>query len=270
MNDDLDRIIADGLRHRAEAMPVDPIGYGDVEHRITRKRQRTATFAAAAVMVPAAVGLGWLVGHRDDRGIRLGAATVPETTWFDATTTTAVYPSSASYRCQGELGSDGVFTYFQYCEYVDTGVSTTIDHLPPPTTSGSSDPSLADHVLVVDASGGTPGVLNDLAARGLTPHYELPATRTLEQTMVMPTGADVALAYQLLPIVGVGGFDTWDPTIIGGTMPDGIVAVLVIGQDWPAVGQGVATTTTVVCTPTTPFDAGIPVTTIEPATTVAC
>ena len=67
--------------------------------------------------------------------------------------------------------------------------------------------------------------------------------------MIMPTGADVEIAYGLMPWLGIGGFDTWSPDLIDGSLPDGIAAVVVIGADWfsryESSGCDVATTTTV-------------------------
>ena len=49
--------------------------------------------------------------------------------------------------------------------------------------------------------------------------------------MIMPIGDDVTLATQLAELVPVGGFDTWDSSLIDGPVPDGVTAVLVLGID---------------------------------------
>lgn len=244
MNDDLDRTIAEGLRRRADSMPMMPLGMGDVQRRITRRRQRTATLAAAAVMVPAVVGLGFLAGRRGDAQQAVGAP--PETTILMATSTT-MQPSAgpASYRCQGEVADDGVFTYYQYCEYIDPAappMTTTFVTIPQPTTT-TIDPQLPDGTLVViDATGGLP-VQEILESRGVAFSEVMPARRVVAQTMIMPIGDDTTQAERLAELVPVGGFDTWDSTLIDGPVPDGVTAVLVLGAD--ALDYHALTTTTV-------------------------
>lgn len=267
MNDDLDRTIAEGLRRRADAMPASPLGFGDVQHRIARTRQRTATFAAAAVMVPAVAGLAYLVGHREDRPLASGS---PETTILATATTAPSLLSPASYRCQGEVADDGVFTYYQYCEYIDQGVPpmTTTFVTMPPMTTGLASP-LERTLLVVDATGGLP-IDQVLSSRGLTSYASLPASRTLEQTMIMPIGDDVTLATQLAELVPVGGFDTWDSSLIDGPVPDGVTAVLVLGTDALDYYAPASTTTMpgVFCPP---FTTVLPTatTTLDPTTTTS-
>lgn len=281
MNDDLDRTIAEGLRRRADAMPASPLGFGDVQHRIARTRQRTATFAAAAVMVPAVAGLAYLVGHREDRPLSVGA---PPMTTVEPTTTTAPGPFPYGYRCQSLQSQDETWTYYAYCEPVTPDgvpMTTTFVTMPPEfaTTTTSIEPLdvlFGGELLVVDATGGLP-IEEILASRGITTYSALPGQRTVEQTMVMPIGDDPALATRVTELVPVGGFDTWDSTLIDGPVPDGVTAVLVLGADaldyyaptpttWP--GAYCATTTTSPATSTTTLDAAT--TTFAPATTTIC
>jgi hypothetical protein len=68
---------------------------------------------------------------------------------------------------------------------------------------------------------------------GVTPRYAMVATRTFDETMVMPLGADVTAAFGLLERFGVGGFDTWTPDLVAEQVPDGVTVVLVIGTSGP-------------------------------------
>ena len=276
--DSFERALADSLRRRADGVPAAPLGYTDVQRRIVHRRRRTATMAAAAVTLPAVIGLGFLAGRStgDERiatdGVAMfGETTVPvaTTTTFagvmPATTTTIVgefMPSGAMYRCQGPpIAVDDVWQYFGSCEYVQpaseydpglvppttTGALSTEQFqtttLPPTTTiveptiagSGSSiDPAVpAEQVLVVDASGGVASMTEVATLLGVTPRYAMVATRTFDETMVMPLGADVTAAFGLLERFGVGGFDTWTPDLVAEQVPDGVTVVLVIGTSGP-------------------------------------
>lgn len=265
--DPFEREIVDSLRRRADEVPATPLGYTDVQRRIVQRRRRTATMATAAVTLPAVVGLGYLAGRREAGDSDLAFA--PITTVFGAATTSVPVttvpsggvPFGASYRCQGELGGDGEFRYFTYCEYVEgVGVATTVDlgfvpqtttTLPPTTTTlpmvttspptttivGDATPVdpavLADQVLVLDASGGVASMTEVASILGVTPRYAAVATRTVDETLVMPLGADVTVAYELLARFGVGGFDTWTPDLVATPVPESVAVVLVIGTNGP-------------------------------------
>ena len=195
-----------------------PKGYGDVNRRIVRRRRRSATTATAAVTMPALAAMGWAVSRPDPAPIATGDGSEIFDPAF-ATTTTSPGSPGLGYRCMGELGGDGVWTYYEYCE-APVGVQTTL--VPPTvalqtTTLAYDTASIVEGVLFVDGSGGL-DFRNDLTARlGVTPRYELPATRPVERTMVMPTGADADVGYAMLSILGVGGFDSWTPDLIGGS-----------------------------------------------------
>lgn len=275
--DSFERELADSLRRRADGVPAAPLGYTDVQRRIVHRRRRTATMAAAAVTLPAVIGLGFLAGRStgderiaSDGAVMFGGTTVPvPTTSFPtmiATTTIvgAVMPVGATFRCQGPpVATDEVWQYFAYCEYAqpepvydpayDPGLvpQTTTIPLPvepfPTTTTfpavttslapppGSTiDPAvLTEQVLVVDASGGGASMTEVAALLGVTPRYAMVGTRTFDETMVMPLGADVTAAFALLDRFGVGGFDTWTPDLVAGAVPDGVAVVLVIGTSGP-------------------------------------
>jgi hypothetical protein len=227
---DLDRVIEDSLRRRAAALPAVPKGYGDVNRRIVRRRRRSASMATAAVTMPALGAIGWAVTRPEPTPTATGFSAEGFDPAFQTTTTS---PAMA-YRCMGQFSNDGVWSYFEYCEPA-YGVDTTL--VPPTfplqtTTSVYDMASIVDRVLFVDGSNGL-DFRNDLTARlGVTPRYELPATRSVERTMVMPTGADADVGYTMLSILGVGGFDSWTPDLIGGAVPDGVSVVVVIGTDW--------------------------------------
>lgn len=275
MNDDLDRTIADGLRHRADAMPVTPMGLANVQHRITRARQRTATFAAAAVMVPAAVGLAYVVGHRgDERPVSLG--TPPMTTIVPMATTTTSGEFPYGYRCQSLQSQDEVWSYYAYCEPVTPNgvpMTTMFVTLPPELAPTTTDALLGGSLVVVDATGGLP-VQEMLATRGIVTYELLVGQRTVPQTMVVPIGDDLVLASRVLELVPLfAGFGTWDSTLIDGPVPDGATALLVLGAD--AFDHFAPVTTLppdVPCTPGGPPTSFPPVPTstitLEPMTTL--
>jgi len=257
------RELADSLRRRADGVPAAPLGYTDVQRRIVQRRRRTATMAAAAVTLPAVIGLGFLAGRTTgDSGtatdrVVFGETTVPVPSTSSpamlSTTTTitgAVMPAGATFRCQGPpIATDEVWQYFGYCEYAydpsyDPGLvpqttiaAPTIDPFPTTTTypTGSTiDPAvLADQVLVLDASGGVASMTEVAALLGVAPRYAMVGTRTVEETMVMPLGADVTAAFELLERFGVGGFDTWTPDLAATAVPEGVTVVLVVGTSGP-------------------------------------
>ena len=137
---------------------------------------------------------------------------------------------AGQFRCVGNTGADDQgYTYFEYCE--PTGyVTTTI--VPPAAVVGLS-------VVIVDASGGQDASAQDMLSRlssaGFGPIRLITAARTVEQTMLMPTGDTSRLAI-LQQLTEIDGFDTWTPNLIDEALPQGAVAV-VIGQDyWERMG----------------------------------
>ncbi|MFN8021825.1 MAG: hypothetical protein U0Q03_09890 [Acidimicrobiales bacterium] len=260
--DAFDEAVEAALRRRAGEVPSTPLGYTDVQRRIVQRRRRTATWATAAVTLPAVVGLGYLAGRRDTGGTPIGGpvSTAPwevTTTTYDptlgpATPMTTVIgeavPGAAFYRCQGPMvAADEAWDYYGYCEYVwpsdqvepsfvpqttTTDVGPTTTTMPPVATTvvAPIEPAtLVEQVLVVDASGGSVPMTDVASVLGAPPRYAVVATRTVDETQVMPLGADVGAAFDLLQRFGVGGFDTWTPDLIGVEIPAGVTVVLVIG-----------------------------------------
>ncbi len=105
-------------------------------------------------------------------------------------------------------------------------------------------------VLVVDGSGveGAVAAVSEIvAAIGDVDFTVTPATRPVEQTMVMPVSDGIGLSSALAGKLSVGGFDTWTPDLVSIDTPlDGVVTVVVIGADWPDRWAASNTTSTTV------------------------
>ena len=156
---------------------------------------------------------------------------------------TAPCQPTGQYRCLGNNGTDDQgYAYFEYCE------PWTAGGLPYPTTTTVP----AGFVVIVDASG-LPGAADDLSNllsnSGFGPIQILPATRGMEQTMLVPTGELQAGGWEILQqLTGIDGFDTWTPDLIDGDLPMGAGVVVVIGHDyWGVPGMP----TTIALSPTT-------------------
>ena len=295
---DFDRMIEDSLRRRAGEAPLVPKGYGDVNRRIIRRRRRGATMATAAVTMPALAAVGWAASRPEPANTPVVALGQTDDSLF---ATTVPGPGTARFRCMIPAGTDGDWTYYEYCESVAAGIDGSVvtdtfvplttlvppttpgypvTTLVPPTTVGYDLTAVVDHVLFVDGTTGQIDFADDVAARlGVVPRYALPATRLIVQTMVMPTGADVSTAYDVLGLLNLDGFDTWDPDLISSGLPDNISVVVVVGTDW--FDRSVENTVPA-CVPGTEVPAstasanvgepaifGQPVTTLPPQTTVA-
>ncbi len=294
---EFDRMIEDSLRRRAGAVPLVPKGYGDVNRRIIRRRRRGATMATAAVTLPALAAVGWAASRPEPAARPSVAGGQPDDSLV---ATTVPEPGTARFRCMIPAGADGDWTYYEYCESIGAGIDgeavagtfvpvTTLvppttpgypmTTLVPPTTVGYDLTAVVDHVLFVDGTAGQIDFAGDVAARlGVTPRYELQATRLVEQTLVMPTGTDVSIAYDVLGLLNLDGFDTWDPNLIASDLPDNISVVVVVGTDWfersventvPACVPGnEVPASTAPANPVATTIFGQPVTTLPPQTTV--
>jgi hypothetical protein len=224
------------------------------------------------VTVPALAAIGWVVTRPEPVRTAISPLDVSDDPAFESTTT---LPGDAEYRCTGPTGSDGEWTYYQYCEPTGFGSPATTVWYPPPTASGVAVDVAGsiDQVLFVDGTDGQVDFRSDLAARlGITPSYELPATTVVEHTMIMPTGADVAVAYGVLNALGGARLDPWTPDLIGGDLPDGIAVVVVVGTDWFArsdENSSCVSVTTEVPASTLQPSHGEPVTTLPMPTTTA-
>ena len=164
-------------------------------------------------------------------------------------------PMVDGFRCVGEgaTGADG-WTYYSYCEPAGVyPLTTTIVPGDYPTTTVAY---FTEWVLIVDASGDPTAVDEVVARLGGANVDVVQATRSVEQTMVMPTGSDLDIAYSVVGWLGVDGFDTWDASLIPqGTLGDDIAVVVVIGRDWQATTRPDQVSPT---TPTTSNEAVAP------------
>jgi hypothetical protein len=91
--------------------------------------------------------------------------------------------------------------------------------------------SLFDGIVLID--GGAPAGAMDDAFQRLTGYNRtiVPSSgKTVEQTELMPIGGNVALATAVGGLLGIDGFDTWDPSFTASPV-EGMVAV-VIGPDY--------------------------------------
>jgi hypothetical protein len=268
---ELDRLISESLHRRAGSVAAVPKSYADVTRRIVRRRRRVTSMTTAAVTLPTLVAVGWAATRPEPLSTITGD--VPGGPMVEPTTTIVSIAVQGPYRCLGEGIRDGAYTYFDHCEPL--GVATTVPataaptyvtdtqlaypSIPPTTTMLS--PDVLDRVLFVDASGGL-DFRSDLMYGwlGEPPRFELPATRVVDETVVMPIGADSSDASRMIALLGMGGFDSWTPDLVAGTVPDGITTVVVIGSDWFS-RHGIADTTTT-CVPQTTLPS--PVTTPAP------
>jgi hypothetical protein len=117
---------------------------------------------------------------------------------------------------------------------------TTIEGLPTSTTVVGDDVNgnetattigIFDGVILID--GGAPeGAMEDAYQRlaGYDRTIIPSVGRTFEQTMLMPIGDNIAMATAVGGVLGIDGFDTWDPSLLA-TPIQGMVAV-VIGADY--------------------------------------
>ena len=111
--------------------------------------------------------------------------------------------------------------------------------------------SLFDGVLLID--GGAPaGAMEDAYQR--LPGYNrtvVPGSgKTVEQTLLMPIGDNASMASAVGGVLGIDGFDTWDPSFLASPI-QGMVAV-VIGPDYWDRVQTASETTTIAPTTSNP------------------
>ena len=110
--------------------------------------------------------------------------------------------------------------------------------------------SLFDGIMLID--GGAPAGAMEDADQRLAGYDRtiIPGTgKTVQQTEVMPIGDNEAMATAVGRVLGIDGFDTWDPSFLA-TPVQGTVAV-VIGPDYFDRVQNLAQTTTTVVFTTT-------------------
>lgn len=97
------------------------------------------------------------------------------------------------------------------------------------------DPGIG-RLLVLDATAAAGGdgrvsaVVDDLRGAGVDVAGVAAATATFDDTMLMPIGDSTPWTFAVAKLSGVGGFDTWTPSLLDGDVPEGVTAVLVVGD----------------------------------------
>ena len=92
-------------------------------------------------------------------------------------------------------------------------------------------------LLVVDATTTAAGHdraeqrAQQLRADGVDVADVVKSTRPVEASMLMPTGESTPWAFAVAALAGIGGFDTWDATLVAAPLPAGVVAVLLIADE---------------------------------------
>ena len=230
---EFDREIEAALRRRAESVQSHPLGFGDVEpadhasapaHRVAGHR----CGGAAGARRPRLGGHSTRAGRPGGRRTGTRRSAHPPATG-GADPVALRKPGAADDDC-ARRRVELLRVLRGPRRHRDDG--GTVMPMPTTTVSAIDLTTLLDQVLFVDASGDLDMGMTLIGQLGAPPRYLVPATRTVEQTMAMPTGADVSVAYEISGRLGIGGFDTWTPDLIDGELPDGIAVVIVIGQDW--------------------------------------
>jgi len=152
----------------------------------------------------------------------------------------------------GQPPSSGDVLQSVYSSYLGGLPATTIVLAPafttPASVNGNNETSttisLFDGIMLID--GGAPANAMKDAYQRLTGYNRtiVPGSgKTVEQTELMPIGDNVAMATAVGGLLGLDGFDTWDPSFLA-TPIQGMVAV-VIGPDYFDHVHNVSTTTAV-------------------------
>jgi hypothetical protein len=91
-------------------------------------------------------------------------------------------------------------------------------------------------LLIIDATTNDRGrraadeQAQDLRAAGVDVAGIVAAAKPVEETMLMPIGQSTPWTFAIAELAAVGGFDTWNPSLITEPIPDGVTAALVIGD----------------------------------------
>jgi hypothetical protein len=70
-----------------------------------------------------------------------------------------------------------------------------------------------------------------LRAAGIDIAGIVTAAGPVGETMLMPVGQSTPWIFAIAELAGIGGFDTWNPSLVNETIPDGVTAALVIGDN---------------------------------------
>jgi LysM repeat protein len=119
----LPEILEGTLDHRAESLgEIVPTGLDGVARRVERRRARRRTVAVGgSVAIIAAGAAGLLLVERGDDAPAPGSA-APSA----APPATELVDVGGRWRCQGLVGADGEYTYFDECEEVPDGAEVTL------------------------------------------------------------------------------------------------------------------------------------------------
>jgi hypothetical protein len=71
----------------------------------------------------------------------------------------------------------------------------------------------------------------DLRAAGIDIAGIVTAAAPVDETMLMPIGQSTPWIFAIAELAGIGGFDTWNPSLTTESIPDGVTAALVIGDN---------------------------------------
>lgn len=254
---DIEALLTGAFGSRHHAVATRP-SLADVRRRARRRQRRTVggiTAAAAVVGVGGVAalatrspGTSGATGAPDDSVACLPGPTsvvAPEQTVSTSTSvylepgaSTSLFPQIVTSTTIVEPLTDSMGAPV----VVDTTSFTSPAPCgPPPTSPNPAEPTTTyvgrGQVLVVDASGveGAVDEVSELLAR-INPYVDVTVvtgTRTVDETMVMPTSNDQALIDEVAAAVGIGGFDTWTASLAPADTPlDGVAVVVVIGADW--------------------------------------
>lgn len=99
----------------------------------------------------------------------------------------------------------------------------------PPLDPGIGTLLILDATDAGESAGPASAFADDLRRAGVQIAGIALATRTFDETMLMPVGGATPWTFAVAKLAGVGGFDGWTPGLLDGELPEGVTAVLVVG-----------------------------------------
>lgn len=100
----------------------------------------------------------------------------------------------------------------------------------PPLDPGIGTLLILDATDAGESAGPASAIADDLRRAGVQIAAIAPATRTFDETMLMPIGGATPWTFAVATLAGVGGLDGWTPGLLDGELPNGVTAVLVVGN----------------------------------------